>query len=74
MGDGVAQAENVRVLANSNYTVRGVAISGGVDSMVLAKLLILSQQTTDNGQQSLSIMCRVDVNLSRKNITIFKNI
>ena len=35
-----------------------LAISGGVDSMVLAKLLILSQQTTDNGQQSLSIICR----------------
>ena len=34
-----------------------LAISGGVDSMVLAKLLILSQQTTDNGQQSLSIIC-----------------
>ena len=30
-----------------------LAISGGVDSMVLAKLLILSQQTTDNGQQSI---------------------
>ncbi len=35
-----------------------LALSGGVDSMVLAKLLILSQQTTDNGQQSLSIICR----------------
>ena len=29
-----------------------LAISGGVDSMVLAKLLLISQQTTDNGQQS----------------------
>ncbi len=29
-----------------------LALSGGVDSMVLAKLLLLSQQTTDNGQQS----------------------
>ena len=31
-----------------------LALSGGVDSMVLAKLLILSQQTTDNGQQTSS--------------------
>ena len=29
-----------------------LAISGGVDSMVLAKLLLISQQTTDNGQLS----------------------
>ena len=30
-----------------------LALSGGVDSMVLAKLLILySQRTTDNGQRS----------------------
>ena len=28
-----------------------LALSGGVDSMVLAKLLLLSQQTTDNRQQ-----------------------
>ena len=31
-----------------------LALSGGVDSMVLAKLLLLSQQTTDNGQQTSS--------------------
>ena len=31
-----------------------LALSGGVDSMVLAKLLLLSQQTTDNRQQTLS--------------------
>ena len=29
-----------------------LAISGGVDSMVLAKLLLISQQSTDNGQQT----------------------
>ena len=31
-----------------------LALSGGVDSMVLAKLLLLSQQTTDNRQQTSS--------------------
>ena len=31
-----------------------LALSGGVDSMVLAKLLLLSQQSTDNGQQTSS--------------------
>ena len=31
-----------------------LALSGGVDSMVLAKFLLLSQQTTDNGQQTSS--------------------
>ena len=29
-----------------------LALSGGVDSMVLAKLLLISQQSTDNGQQT----------------------
>ena len=31
-----------------------LALSGGVDSMVLAKLLLLSQQSTDNGQRTSS--------------------
>ena len=45
-----------------------LAISGGVDSMVLAKLLILSQQTTDNGQQSLSIICSDVSNTSTETV------
>ena len=45
-----------------------LAISGGVDSMVLAKLLLLSQQTTDNGQQSLSIICSDVSNTSTETV------
>ena len=45
-----------------------LAISGGVDSMVLAKLLILSQQTTDNGQLSLSIICSDVSNTSTETV------
>ena len=45
-----------------------LAISGGVDSMVLAKLLILSQQTTDNRQQSLSIICSDVSNTSTETV------
>ncbi len=45
-----------------------LALSGGVDSMVLAKLLILSQQTTDNGQQSLSIICSDVSNTSTETV------
>ena len=45
-----------------------LAISGGVDSMVLAKLLILSQQTTDNVQQSMSIICSDVSNTSTETV------
>jgi tRNA(Ile)-lysidine synthase len=45
-----------------------LALSGGVDSMVLAKLLILSQQTTDNRQQSLSIICSDVSNTSTETV------
>ena len=45
-----------------------LAISGGVDSMVLAKLLLLSQQSTDNRQQTSSIICSDVSNTSTETV------
>ena len=42
-----------------------LALSGGVDSMVLAELLLNSQQTTDNRQQTLPIANRSKFNGSK---------